>query len=178
MRRLEHCNIVKLKYFFYSSGDKVSVKSGDSFFLPFSRLLFLFLLMFSLIGCSLSRNSDAIYRKWLKYVVENVSDSLRKGFASNRSDKHAIFIDHIKRKNVNSHVFLHIFSQQQQSTTDQTIRLIDCNANKMRNAIPFFWCKIEMELRHSANVCQHYHIHSLAAIHLIWVFCRTRYVLR
>lgn len=24
MRRLEHCNIVKLKYFFYSSGDKVS----------------------------------------------------------------------------------------------------------------------------------------------------------
>lgn len=22
MRRLEHCNIVKLKYFFYSSGDK------------------------------------------------------------------------------------------------------------------------------------------------------------
>jgi hypothetical protein len=23
MRRLEHCNIVKLKYFFYSSGDKV-----------------------------------------------------------------------------------------------------------------------------------------------------------
>merc|ERR1739842_250271 len=25
MRRLEHCNIVKLKYFFYSSGDKVSM---------------------------------------------------------------------------------------------------------------------------------------------------------
>lgn len=25
MRRLEHCNIVKLKYFFYSSGEKVSV---------------------------------------------------------------------------------------------------------------------------------------------------------
>ena len=25
MRRLEHCNIVKLMYFFYSSGDKVSV---------------------------------------------------------------------------------------------------------------------------------------------------------
>lgn len=25
MRKLEHCNIVKLKYFFYSSGDKVSV---------------------------------------------------------------------------------------------------------------------------------------------------------
>lgn len=24
MRRLEHCNIVKLKYFFYSSGDKVN----------------------------------------------------------------------------------------------------------------------------------------------------------
>lgn len=24
MRKLEHCNIVKLKYFFYSSGDKVS----------------------------------------------------------------------------------------------------------------------------------------------------------
>lgn len=24
MRRLEHCNIVKLKYFFYSSGEKVS----------------------------------------------------------------------------------------------------------------------------------------------------------
>lgn len=23
MRRLEHCNIVKLKYFFYSSGEKV-----------------------------------------------------------------------------------------------------------------------------------------------------------
>ena len=23
MRRLEHCNIVQLKYFFYSSGDKV-----------------------------------------------------------------------------------------------------------------------------------------------------------
>lgn len=25
MRRLEHCNIVKLKYFFYSSGDKVRI---------------------------------------------------------------------------------------------------------------------------------------------------------
>lgn len=25
MRRLEHCNIVKLKYFFYSSGDKVTI---------------------------------------------------------------------------------------------------------------------------------------------------------
>lgn len=25
MRRLEHCNIVKLKYFFYSSGEKVSL---------------------------------------------------------------------------------------------------------------------------------------------------------
>jgi len=25
MRRLEHCNIVKLKYFFYSSGEKVRV---------------------------------------------------------------------------------------------------------------------------------------------------------
>lgn len=25
MRRLEHCNIVKLKYFFYSSGEKVSI---------------------------------------------------------------------------------------------------------------------------------------------------------
>ena len=24
MRRLEHCNIVKLKYFFYSCGDKAS----------------------------------------------------------------------------------------------------------------------------------------------------------
>lgn len=27
MRRLEHCNIVKLKYFFYSSGEKVSAYS-------------------------------------------------------------------------------------------------------------------------------------------------------
>lgn len=27
MRRLEHCNIVKLKYFFYSSGDKVTILS-------------------------------------------------------------------------------------------------------------------------------------------------------
>lgn len=26
MRRLEHCNIVKLKYFFYSSGEKVNWK--------------------------------------------------------------------------------------------------------------------------------------------------------
>lgn len=26
MRRLEHCNIVKLKYFFYSSGDKVTIQ--------------------------------------------------------------------------------------------------------------------------------------------------------
>lgn len=26
MRRLEHCNIVKLKYFFYSSGEKVSFR--------------------------------------------------------------------------------------------------------------------------------------------------------
>lgn len=25
MRRLDHCNIVKLKYFFYTSGDKVSL---------------------------------------------------------------------------------------------------------------------------------------------------------
>lgn len=25
MRRLEHCNIVKLKYFFYSSGEKVKI---------------------------------------------------------------------------------------------------------------------------------------------------------
>ncbi|XP_023218325.1 glycogen synthase kinase-3 beta-like [Centruroides sculpturatus] len=25
MRRLDHCNIVKLKYFFYSSGEKVSI---------------------------------------------------------------------------------------------------------------------------------------------------------
>lgn len=25
MRRIEHCNIVKLKYFFYSSGDKVNI---------------------------------------------------------------------------------------------------------------------------------------------------------
>lgn len=25
MRRLEHCNIVKLKYFFYSSGEKVEI---------------------------------------------------------------------------------------------------------------------------------------------------------
>ena len=25
MRRLDHCNIVKLKYFFYSSGDKVNL---------------------------------------------------------------------------------------------------------------------------------------------------------
>lgn len=27
MRRLEHCNIVKLKYFFYSSGEKVCIES-------------------------------------------------------------------------------------------------------------------------------------------------------
>lgn len=36
MRRLEHCNIVKLKYFFYSSGDKVS---GRDFFPLLFRLL-------------------------------------------------------------------------------------------------------------------------------------------
>ncbi|XP_041981479.1 glycogen synthase kinase-3 beta-like isoform X2 [Aricia agestis] len=30
MRRLEHCNIVKLKYFFYSSGEKVTVPDADS----------------------------------------------------------------------------------------------------------------------------------------------------
>ena len=30
MRRLEHCNIVKLKYFFYSSGDKVTISSPSS----------------------------------------------------------------------------------------------------------------------------------------------------
>lgn len=28
MRRLDHCNIVKLKYFFYSSGDKASCTSS------------------------------------------------------------------------------------------------------------------------------------------------------
>ena len=28
MRRLEHCNIVKLKYFFYSSGEKVRPKGS------------------------------------------------------------------------------------------------------------------------------------------------------
>ena len=27
MRKLDHCNIVKLKYFFYTSGDKVSSTS-------------------------------------------------------------------------------------------------------------------------------------------------------
>lgn len=29
MRRLEHCNIVKLKYFFYSSGEKVKNRCRD-----------------------------------------------------------------------------------------------------------------------------------------------------
>lgn len=26
MRKLDHCNIVRLRYFFYSSGEKVSMK--------------------------------------------------------------------------------------------------------------------------------------------------------
>lgn len=30
MRKLEHCNIVKLKYFFYSSGEKVSAKPSTA----------------------------------------------------------------------------------------------------------------------------------------------------
>lgn len=33
MRRLEHCNIVKLKYFFYSSGDKVIFTYFTNYFI-------------------------------------------------------------------------------------------------------------------------------------------------
>lgn len=33
MRRLEHCNIVKLKYFFYSSGDKVRISDCHVIFI-------------------------------------------------------------------------------------------------------------------------------------------------
>lgn len=29
MRKLDHCNIVRLRYFFYSSGEKVRVAEGD-----------------------------------------------------------------------------------------------------------------------------------------------------
>lgn len=29
MRKLDHCNIVRLRYFFYSSGEKVSMKGLD-----------------------------------------------------------------------------------------------------------------------------------------------------
>ena len=36
MRKLEHQNIVKLMFFFYSSGDKVSSKVDVSFFIFFS----------------------------------------------------------------------------------------------------------------------------------------------
>lgn len=28
MRKLDHCNIVRLRYFFYSSGEKVRMKNG------------------------------------------------------------------------------------------------------------------------------------------------------
>lgn len=46
MRKLDHCNIVRLRYFFYSSGEKVRPGCGDSssawappICLPFSWLL-------------------------------------------------------------------------------------------------------------------------------------------
>lgn len=29
MRKLDHCNIVRLRYFFYSSGEKVSVRKYE-----------------------------------------------------------------------------------------------------------------------------------------------------
>lgn len=41
MRRLEHCNIVKLKYFFYSSGEKVSYGRHEFSIFHFSRFPFL-----------------------------------------------------------------------------------------------------------------------------------------
>lgn len=46
MRRLEHCNIVKLKYFFYSSGEKVSRTDVNHFivvYLIYSRFYIVFM---------------------------------------------------------------------------------------------------------------------------------------
>lgn len=43
MRRLQHCNIVKLKYFFYSGGEKVSLVY--LYFLAFGSILYSYLLI-------------------------------------------------------------------------------------------------------------------------------------
>lgn len=43
MRRLEHCNIVKLKYFFYSSGDKVMINIKKKQLCLFQNILLILL---------------------------------------------------------------------------------------------------------------------------------------
>lgn len=80
MRRLEHCNIVKLKYFFYSSGEKVRtwrlftikiIYSSSSLWLIFFFLFFFFLLF---IFCNQNLKFDE--KKILKIFHTMISDQI------------------------------------------------------------------------------------------------------
>src|SRR4029434_9193178 len=65
MRKLDHCNIVRLRYFFYSSGEKVTMSNRLAPPLPVTLTLFLSLPLALLLDCplflSLSLSLSLVY---------------------------------------------------------------------------------------------------------------------
>ncbi|XP_045512847.1 glycogen synthase kinase-3 beta-like isoform X4 [Pieris brassicae] len=79
MRRLEHCNIVKLKYFFYSSGEKVAVPEAVSSLLNAMQ--------------SLDVTKDEVY---LNLVLEYIPETVYKVARHYSKDEQTIPISFIK----------------------------------------------------------------------------------
>nr|XP_032518550.1 glycogen synthase kinase-3 beta isoform X8 [Danaus plexippus plexippus] len=84
MRRLEHCNIVKLKYFFYSSGEKVAVPVAVSSLLN---------AMQSLEVAFVSLQKDEVY---LNLVLEYIPETVYKVARHYSKDEQTIPISFIK----------------------------------------------------------------------------------
>ncbi|XP_063538584.1 glycogen synthase kinase-3 beta-like isoform X4 [Cydia strobilella] len=79
MRRLEHCNIVKLKYFFYSSGEKAAVPSAVSTLLSAMQ--------------SIEVTKDEVY---LNLVLEYIPETVYKVARHYSKDEQTIPISFIK----------------------------------------------------------------------------------
>ena len=90
MRKLDHCNIVRLRYFFYSSGDKVSGSVLLLILPPCARLRFV--LINSVWRCT------AVWVRSIGRLVSSVaisSDSLQwADFATNKAELVKRYIDH------------------------------------------------------------------------------------
>jgi glycogen synthase kinase 3 beta len=85
MRRLEHCNIVKLKYFFYSSGEKASFYDDTAIALPIANTSFSF--------CFGDLQKDEVF---LNLVLEFIPETVYKVARHYSKSKQTIPISFIK----------------------------------------------------------------------------------